>query len=775
MNFLTANIALEVDIKRLKSQLAKAKAASTKTATSMQKSFKKMSKASDRAFSAIVKAAKYAAAAILAVGIASVKMAADIEDSEDFFVMSMGNMADSTRQWSEELADALHINQYEVRETVATFNEMITSMGMAGKAAATMSQRYTQLSYDLVSYHPKVKDLVQASTVLQAALTGERETLKRLGYYYSENEVKLEAIRLGYGKNLQALTALQKAEINDVILMKKMKNVHGDLNRTLASSQNVFRAVWTQVKLLSAEFGEELRPRITEVATALRDWIKENKTAIVDWAKVWTEKIEAIVQWFVKWRKEIGYTVVALGGLAIITKITGWVLALRAAVWGASIATGAWAASWVTTMGIFTHFAKGKTATEVIAGLQKLSPGKKLTKWVFNLYRIKTLLPLLAKGALALAAAWGAWQIGKAVKTLWEWHKAASAAREATDRLERVMLRITTKGRLEAEGLLGDFPLIKAAKEYAEILKLQRVYYSNAQKMAMLDVPVPTLPGGEEVTAFLAEQKLKNQRELNLKLLEERKIRLDTTENAVENYGVMMSALQFELKHLGEMDDMRERAATYAQVELEINNMLLLSAEERNQKLTAYMDLFDRLQEKQASFSHNIRLWMNRQAEYGKNLAEVFVNAFDTMADRLADALMKMGMDWKAFGRMFIQQLLAMIIKLQIAFALQTAMGFAGAVTPTQATGINPTASPVGGLQHGGEVLQTGLAIVHKGEKFSGVNNEMGFGGITVNNYLGDTVDVEVMDEEQVINITRKASIQMAAFDGEYQRAHRLG
>jgi hypothetical protein len=34
------------------------------------------------------------------------------------------------------------------------------------------------------------------------------------------------------------------------------------------------------------------------------------------------------------------------------------------------------------------------------------------------------------------------------------------------------------------------------------------------------------------------------------------------------------------------------------------------------------------------------------------------------------------------------------------------------------------------GAQHGGIVTRSGLAMVHKGEAFSGVNNEMGFGGI---------------------------------------------
>jgi methyl-accepting chemotaxis protein len=43
-------------------------------------------------------------------------------------------------------------------------------------------------------------------------------------------------------------------------------------------------------------------------------------------------------------------------------------------------------------------------------------------------------------------------------------------------------------------------------------------------------------------------------------------------------------------------------------------------------------------------------------------------------------------------------------------------------------------------FQHGGVVERTGLAMVHKGEVFSGVNNEMGFGGPTLNVSIGTVV-----------------------------------
>ncbi len=260
--------------------------AAEKAAKAVIKAHQKMVRRVKRAYRNMTTSAsmysKYAIAAFVAVGVASAKMAMDVQDSEDFFEMSMGKMSDSTRMWSEEFAESTKRNQYKVRETVATFNEMTSAMGLSDEAAAKLSQRYTKLAYDLESYHPKVQTLEQASIVLQGALTGERETLKRLGYYYSENEVRLKAIELGYGKNTQALTALQKLEINDIIITEKMVNVHGDLARTQGQTKNVLKSLKAQIELTAISFGTDLLPAITEIGEASREWLVENQQDVID-------------------------------------------------------------------------------------------------------------------------------------------------------------------------------------------------------------------------------------------------------------------------------------------------------------------------------------------------------------------------------------------------------------------------------------------------------------------------------------------------------------
>ncbi|KKM77070.1 hypothetical protein LCGC14_1373780 [marine sediment metagenome] len=769
MNFLTADVAIIVDASKLPQQLAKAERAVKKTAMSMQNSFKRMGVISTRIFTKMTHLAKLAAIAILAAGVASVKFAMDAQESENLFEVSMGNMASAARAWSEELSDTLYLNAYEVRKNIGVFNAMFDSMGLGEKAAYGMATGLTQLAYDMASFY-NLKP-AEAFQKLQAGITGEAEPLKRLGILLNETTVKQYALNNAIGDGIGNLTELEKVQARYGLILKQTKKAQGDLERTLKSSTNVFRSLWTIIEYTATSIGTELLPMVTEYGLAVRDWLEGSKEEITEWAGVWAEKIEGTIDWFFKWRMEIGYTIAALGGLVIITKITGWILALKAAVWGASIATGAWAASWVTLAGAASVAAKGYTYLGRSFPYLAKQAATEAGLLTLTLARLKSLLPILGKSVLAVGAAMAAWQIGKVVKGLWEYNKAVDNIADTHERLEKVMRR------RELERRVGISSLVIEAKKYAEILKAQGVLPSGWEGMT----PVPGFDKREEFDALFAEQKIERQNELNQLLVEEIKNRNTLTNTAFENYDVMRSALEFELDHLGEMDELRERAITFAEVEAETQDMLNLSMEERNQKLREYMELFDELQTKQASFTHNIKQWMNLQADWGKALAQIVTGAFNTMGDKLADSLLGMAVDWKAFGRMFIKQIMAMIIKLQILLLFQMLTGTAGggkgkgalASAPVQPAGQTTFTYP--GMAEGGKVTQTGWAKVDKGEVFSGVNNEQGFGGTIVNisDYAG--VDIEVNEykesDQRIVDVTMRA----AAGDGSYRRQHKIG
>lgn len=276
MNFFSADVEIKVESRGLPAQLARVKSLTTRAATGIERAFKRMA---TKVISSVTRMVKYAVAGLLALGVAAIKMASDVQESENLYEVSMGNMADATRQWSKEMSDALYLNEYDVRRSVATFNVMFDSMGMSAGAAADMSKALTQLSYDMASFY-NLKP-AEAFQKLQAGITGESEPLKRLGILINETTVKQYALNNAIWDGVGSMTELEKVQARYLLILSQTAKAQGDMERTLDSSQNVFRAILTQVKLLVVALGEKLLIAIQDVSIAMRDWLVKDKEAII--------------------------------------------------------------------------------------------------------------------------------------------------------------------------------------------------------------------------------------------------------------------------------------------------------------------------------------------------------------------------------------------------------------------------------------------------------------------------------------------------------------
>ncbi len=244
--------------------------------------------------STLIRTVKIAAVGFSAISIASIKMAMDAEESENLFEVSMGNMADSVRKWSDAISTALGLNRFEVREFVSVFNVMMESMGIAPKFTAEMSKALTKLAFDMASFFNLKPS--EAFQKLQAGITGEAEPLKRLGILISETTVKNFLLTKGIIEQGETLTEQQKVMGRFFLIMEQTKKAQGDLARTLDSTTNVWRTIKTLIKETSIEFGFSLLPAVTKVMIVFRTFLQNNKDAVKAWG-------EAVVKWvgFVVW------------------------------------------------------------------------------------------------------------------------------------------------------------------------------------------------------------------------------------------------------------------------------------------------------------------------------------------------------------------------------------------------------------------------------------------------------------------------------------------
>lgn len=227
-----------------------------------------LKKSADKTQSGITSAFKKLKSGIVALGIGkvikdSIQLGMEAIESDNLFEVSLGNMADSVREWSEEVGNALGLSATEMRKNVGTIYNMTTSMGLAEDNALKMSKGVTLLANDMASFYNLSTD--EAFSKINAGLTGETEPLKRLGILVDENTIKQVAYQQGIAETGSELTQQQKVLARYMAILQQTGNAQGDLARTLDSPSNQLRQLKSQVQQLGITFGSFFMPILQAV------------------------------------------------------------------------------------------------------------------------------------------------------------------------------------------------------------------------------------------------------------------------------------------------------------------------------------------------------------------------------------------------------------------------------------------------------------------------------------------------------------------------------
>ena len=220
----------------------------------------------------------FVTAPLLAAAAAVTKFGVEAVESENLFEVAMGNMAKAGREWSVQLSKDLKLNDFEVRKTLATFQQMTGTMTGNKEAAFEMSKGLTQLTGDMASFFNL--DPATAFQKLRAGISGEIEPLKQLGIIVSETTVKAKALELGIIKQGEALSEAQKVYARYAVIVEQTANAQGDLARTLDSPANQMRALRSQLELTATTMGVALLPLLSQLLTSLQGVAERVKTAV---------------------------------------------------------------------------------------------------------------------------------------------------------------------------------------------------------------------------------------------------------------------------------------------------------------------------------------------------------------------------------------------------------------------------------------------------------------------------------------------------------------
>lgn len=269
LNYATAELnKMQQELKQTTIELNTKSSAWYKLSQSMNKAGEKMKAVGEKMSSVGSKLSTAVTLPLLGIGVAATDMAMDAIESENLFEIAMGSMSTDARKWSEETSKALGLNSYSVRNNMATYNAMLTSMGLAGEESLKMSEGLTQLSYDMASFYNLKPE--EAFEKLKSGISGEAEPLKALGILVNDNTIKTFAYVNGIAKQGQELTEAQKVQARYGAILEATKNAQGDLARTMDSPTNKIRIMKEQAQQIGIQFGQILIPILEKLMAVIK-------------------------------------------------------------------------------------------------------------------------------------------------------------------------------------------------------------------------------------------------------------------------------------------------------------------------------------------------------------------------------------------------------------------------------------------------------------------------------------------------------------------------
>lgn len=317
LNYATAELNnMQRELKETTKELNVKSSAWYKLSQTMNSAGEKMKSVGDKMSSAGKKLSTAVTLPLVGIGNAATKMAMDAVESENLFEVAMGGVAEDARKWSEETSKSLGLNAYNVRNNMATYNAMLTSMGLTTDESLKMSEGLTQLSYDMASFYNLKPE--EAFEKLKSGISGEAEPLKALGILVNDNTIKTYAYSNGIAKQGEQLTESQKVQARYGAILDATKNAQGDLARTMDSPTNKIRVMKDQAQQLAIQFGQLLLPILEKLIGVIKPLMDK-------FQGLSKEQQETIIK--------IGLVVAAVGPLLLIVgKVIGIVGALSSAI-----------------------------------------------------------------------------------------------------------------------------------------------------------------------------------------------------------------------------------------------------------------------------------------------------------------------------------------------------------------------------------------------------------------------------------------------------------
>ena len=209
---------------------------------------------------------------ILAVGVASVKLASDLEETKSKFNTVFSGIQQDAQSTAQNLEQNFGLSSQAALQLLGDTGDLLTGFGFTQTEALNLSNEVNKLAVDLASFTNFSGGAEGASLALTKALLGERESIKSLGIAITEADLKSYAA--DQGLVFKELDRVAKAQLTFQLAAEQSKNAIGDFGRTSESFANQLRILKGDAANLGAELGAILLPIALKIVEKVRDLAK---------------------------------------------------------------------------------------------------------------------------------------------------------------------------------------------------------------------------------------------------------------------------------------------------------------------------------------------------------------------------------------------------------------------------------------------------------------------------------------------------------------------
>lgn len=209
---------------------------------------------------------------IAAAGVASFKMAADLQDAMGATEQIYKGASDSVKTWAEKLPSYYGIARGEAHEYANIMGSLLQNLGGLGEEeSAKTSARLTELAGDLAAMYGGSTE--QAVGAMTSALKGNTEMLDNYGISATAASLKAKALEMGISTGTEVLNDQQKQAAMLAIIWEQTGAAQGQAAREADGASGQMRSLTTEAKNLATDLGAKLLPIGVKVLGFIGKWM----------------------------------------------------------------------------------------------------------------------------------------------------------------------------------------------------------------------------------------------------------------------------------------------------------------------------------------------------------------------------------------------------------------------------------------------------------------------------------------------------------------------